>query len=527
MQQNIPPTSGGFPPSSRNVEDELLGKWFPRIGALAVVLGAGFGFKYAVDQGWVGPQLRIILGILVSSILIGIGDWTLRRDWSAYAHAITGGGVALMYLTLWAAVGMYELLPPSVGFVCLIGVSGLGCALALRHESQTLALLSVIGGFVNPFVTGASTEMPQGLYLYILTVDLAVVALSFVRPWNLLEKVAFTGSWIVLEVGSGSAAVSLLAATGIFLMFGAVPYARVLLRRGQGVTDFAMVPINGLLFYLAVFTHATGELEGVRGPLTLGLALFFLAGLLVVRRHEGDDAILTTSSGAMSFLLVTLWSPVQLGTDLMALGWAVEALALLAFGLVQRDLRIRAAGWIVLTMSLMSHLTIVVDAPVVSLNDNYGRFVFILLVAAIYMGAYLEHRDGTDDLRDASFVGANALTLLWLSLEVHSAVAYGVAVPDAQDLHFGLSGLWALYASALLAAGIYLRARNIRMISLMVFGVTLAKMALHDLWLLDTLQRLLGFVGIGVLLLACSLMYHRFEGRFTRTEMPEATVTRS
>ncbi len=26
-----------------NIEDELLGKWFPRIGALAVVIGAGFG----------------------------------------------------------------------------------------------------------------------------------------------------------------------------------------------------------------------------------------------------------------------------------------------------------------------------------------------------------------------------------------------------------------------------------------------------------------------------------------------------
>lgn len=510
QSQKAPPSTQGLPPANRNVEDELFGKWFPRIGALALVLGAGFGFKYAIDQGWVGPQLRIMIGLLVSSVLIGIGDWTLKREWSAYAHAITGGGVALMYLTLWAAVGMYELLPPSVGFVCLAGVSGLGCALALRHESQTLAVLSVIGGFVNPFVTGASTDMPQGLYLYILTVDLAVVVLGFVRPWNLLEKIAFTGSWIVLEAGDGSATVSLIAATGIFLMFGAVPYARVLLQRGQGITDLALVPINGLLYYFAIFANATGDLESVRGPVTLGLAAFFLGGLLLVRQRVGEDDVVTTSSAAMSFVFLTLWSPVQLGPDLMALGWTVEAVGLLALGLVHRDLRIRSAGWVVLVMSLMVQMVAVITTPDGSVNDHYGRFVFVGLIAAAYVGAHLEHRDGTFDLRDIAIVLGNGLSILWLSLEVYAAVSYGAVVTDAQDLHFGLSGIWGLYASALLAVGIYFKARLVRMMSLVLFAVTLGKMAVHDLWLLDTLQRLMGFVGIGVLLLACSLMYHRF-----------------
>ena len=510
MQRDIPQRDF---PQPRNVEDELFGKWFPRIGALALVLGAGFGFKYAVDQGWVGPSLRIMLGILLSSVLIGIGDWTLRREWSAYAHAITGGGVALMYLTLWAAVGMYDLLPASVGFVCLMGVSGLGCALALRHESQTLALLALVGGFVNPFVTGASADMPQGLYLYILAVDLGVVLLSFVRPWQLLEKVAFVGSWIVLDVGGGSATVSLIAATGIFVMFGALPYARVILRRGQGVTDLALVPINGLLYYFAVFVRATGDLERLRGPLTAGLAAFFLIGMLVVRNHEEDDGIVTTTSGAMSLIFLTLWSPVQLGSELMALGWAIEAVALFGVALVRRDPRIHMAGWLVASMAMLTQLVALSVSPATALNENYGRIVLVLVIGAIYVGAYIENTLGASDTRDLSLTVASGLTLLWLSLEVYSGVSDGGTTPNPQDLHFGLSGVWAMYAALLLGVGVYLRARLARLISLVLFGATLAKMALHDLWLLDTLQRLLGFAGIGVLLLSCSLMYHRFRGR--------------
>jgi uncharacterized membrane protein len=498
-------------PGSEGLEDLLLARWFPRIGALAIVLGAGFGFKYAMDQGWIGPSLRVMLGLLLSSVLIGIGDWTRQKEWTSYASAITGGGVGLMYLTLWAAVGIYDLIPASVGFICLVGVSALGCGLAIRHDSQTLALLAVIGGFVNPFVTGAGSEMPQGLYLYILTVDLAVVVLSFVRPWHVLEKVAFTASWIALEIGQGTPRVSLLAATGIFLMFGALPYVRVLLRKTRGVSDPAFVPINGLIYYFVVFGETTGSLEWLRGPLTLALAAFFLIGTLIANgREEGGDEVVTTSSGAMSFLFITLWSPLQLGVEMMAFGWAVQAVVLLAAALMTGDMRIRAGGWAVAAMSLATQLVYIAGGPDSAVEQNYGRFVLVTLIAAIYLGAFIEHTARSLETRDLAIIGANVLSVLWLSLEVYSAVWHGVATPRTQDLQFGLSGVWALYASALLAVGIYFRSRLARTLSLWLFGLTLVKMALHDLWLLDTLQRLIGFVGIGILLLTSSLLYHRF-----------------
>jgi uncharacterized membrane protein len=498
-----------FASPDRNVEDELIGKWFPRVGALAVVVGAGFGFRYAVDQGWIGLRLRVMLGILLASVLIAIGDWTKKRGWPVYAAAITGGGIGLMYLTLWAAVGVYGLLSASAGFLCLIGVSGLGCALAVRHESQTLALLSIIGGFVNPFITGASAEMPHGLYLYILSIDLAVVALSFLRPWNLLEKVAFISSWIVLEVGAGTPRLSMIAATGIFLMFGVLPYARVLLGRDQGTTDLAMVPINGLLYYFAIFARSTGDFEPYRGLVTLGLAAFFLIGTLVIRGRDRDEYVETTSA-ALAFFFITMWVPVQLGVELIPFGWAIEAVVLLSLAVVHDDERLRIGGWIILVMAGMTELFVVADGPESVLHENYGRFVMIALVAALYIGAYLEHRSQERHTRDLALVAANVVTLGWLSLEVYAAVWYNVVNPRIEDLHFGLSGVWALYAALLLGVGIYFRARGARLMSLVLFGITIVKMALHDLWLLDTLQRLIGFTGIGAILLVCSLTYHRF-----------------
>jgi hypothetical protein len=194
----------------------------------------------------------------------------------------------------------------------------------------------------------------------------------------------------------------------------------------------------------------------------------------------------------------------------MAFGWAVQAVVLLAAALMTGDMRIRAGGWAVAAMSLATQLVYIAGGPDSAVEQNYGRFVLVTLIAAIYLGAFIEHTARSLETRDLAIIGANVLSVLWLSLEVYSAVWHGVATPRTQDLQFGLSGVWALYASALLAVGIYFRSRLARTLSLWLFGLTLVKMALHDLWLLDTLQRLIGFVGIGILLLTSSLLYHRF-----------------
>ncbi len=77
---------------------------------------------------------------------------------------------------------------------------------------------------------------------------------------------------------------------------------------------------------------------------------------------------------------------------------------------------------------------------------------------------------------------------------------------------FAFSTLWALYATALLTAGVVLRSKDLRVLAVVLFGLTVGKMAFSDLWLLETGQRLIGFIGIGGLLLGCSLMFHRFKG---------------
>jgi uncharacterized membrane protein len=71
--------------ASPDFEEDVIGRWFPRLGALALLIGAAFGFKYAVDQGWFGPGVRVTIGFSAGIALVLLGEWTRGREWTAYA----------------------------------------------------------------------------------------------------------------------------------------------------------------------------------------------------------------------------------------------------------------------------------------------------------------------------------------------------------------------------------------------------------------------------------------------------------
>jgi uncharacterized membrane protein len=93
--------------------------------------------------------------------------------------------------------------------------------------------------------------------------------------------------------------------------------------------------------------------------------------------------------------------------------------------------------------------------------------------------------------------------------------------------HATLSVGYALYALVLLAGGIRRRSRLLRVLALVILGGTLAKVMLLDLSRLEAIWRILSFVGLGLLLLAASLLYHKYRRIIFPAEAPPAGAKES
>jgi uncharacterized membrane protein len=124
------------------------------------------------------------------------------------------------------------------------------------------------------------------------------------------------------------------------------------------------------------------------------------------------------------------------------------------------------------------------------------------------------------EARNAMIILANALTVLLLSVEIHAFFDQRALDARADGLSLGvadaslaeqltLSVTWALYAVVLIAIGIRRRYAPARYFAILLFGLTIAKVLLHDIAGLDRFYRMLTVLGVGVLLLVASYLYQR------------------
>ena len=87
-------------------------------------------------------------------------------------------------------------------------------------------------------------------------------------------------------------------------------------------------------------------------------------------------------------------------------------------------------------------------------------------------------------------------------------IAFNFTATLAQDLTYTLG--WAVFAVALLAAGIMLRNQPARIASLALLVVTIFKCFFHDLARLGGLYRVASFVGLAVCLALVALVLQKF-----------------
>jgi uncharacterized membrane protein len=505
-----------------NPEDEarVIGTWMARIGAIALVIGAAFAFKYAVDQGLIGPGARVIIGLFAGLALVSAGEWARKRTWDAWGQAVTAGALGLWYLSVWAAYQLYGLIEPTTALAGFSMITIAGVGLALRHDSEPLAILAIISSFMNPFLIGVLDAAPA--FAYLVVIDCGVVILGTFKRWRSLDRLALILTWFAFAVIPPAGA-------AITVTFGALAFALFLFastrdvfdrREADDPADAMFMVANSVAFVWFALLRVDSQV--VQGMLSAALGATHL-GLAVLARSRQASPAFPSALGVMGASLLALSAPLLFDGPAVPAVWTVQAVALMGAGRAFRSSRMVFAGIVYLAITIGETLALEI-ALVGGYEPQRVLISGISALLAIEVGALaagsrlVADLEETSHLRGPLALGAHAMALLWLTLEVRAAVSpeflpfYEPGAYDevTRNLAFATTAVWAIYGAGALTAGVAFGSRLARFVGVGLIGVVVLKVVTIDFWLLDTLQRTIAFGGLGAMLLALSFLYNRF-----------------
>jgi len=314
------------------------------LGVVVMTVAIGLFLKFGWDQGWFrpSPPIRVVLGVLGGGALLIVGELARRRErYRMLAQILTAGGVSAIYVSAWAAHGLFHLVGGPTAFVLIAATAAFGVGVAVATNGRVVAILSTIGAFLVPVVVELPEQSPTALYFFLVVVTAAVLMVSAFRRWPELGVLTAVGvgvhtaaalqwTWPQTHMVLVDACF-VLVEMGLFL---GVALTFAWRRRQQpGVVELAMLAVVSLAGWGVGLWRLEALGDAVCGVWTLVVLLLEVVAAGVLLKRLGSEERGRLVFVVVAFLLLTAIPPVVWDGPAIPLGWAVEALALALAGL--------------------------------------------------------------------------------------------------------------------------------------------------------------------------------------------------
>ena len=528
-----------------SLESKIGSHWFNRIGILAMLIGMAWFLKMAMDNHWIGPLGRVLIGLVAGAAFIVWSERFRSRGYVFFSYSLKAVGSGTLYLSLWAAFSLYHLMPAGLAFAAMILVTAFNGYMAWVQDAELLALYAIAGGIATPLLVSTGENHEITLFTYVLVLDLAVLILVALRPWSRLLFAAFAGSvmfyagWSSSFYNDDQFARTTFFLACFFLIFAFAPrLVLVDLEDGSRHSNWDILALEvlpvanaalGFIAFYNLFDWFKSDWAGAW--LAVGFAAFYLMLLRLPAwgRLRESPALLSSLHLTAAVVFLTMAIPLKTQGRWLTVGWLAEGAALLwiAARLRQRLLRVLA-----LLCLAMGFAALILDNPPASstpfFNERFGSY--LVGIAVFAFAAWIANRatamEGTDykgtwPLTAAvALLTVNLLILIAVCWEIHSywwTLNWGQnAARWSQQYHqnqmyaqFTYSAWFMIFGAILLAVGFWRRSAFLRWQALVLLAVTIAKVFLFDMSQLAQGYRILSFIGLGALLLAVSFVYQR------------------
>ncbi|MBH5329352.1 DUF2339 domain-containing protein [Eikenella sp. S3360] len=357
-----------------------------KTGIVVLFLGLVFLLRFASERIHVPIEMRY-LGVMGSGLAAAVAGWVLQRRRREYGLILQGFGMAVMYLTVLAAVKLHPLLPSGTAFVLMVALVCAMALMAVRQDAKIMAQVALIGGLAAPMLVSDGSGSHVVLFTYLALLNTGVAAIARFKTWRSLNLIGFVGTLVIaLMWGTSEYTVERFASTEPFLLYHWLLYTLVAclyaLHRREAAEEHP-VPDNADLGELADSLLSHGMIIGaIDGTLLFGTA----AAAFVLQYHmlpEGanslaagaslgfaavytllaawftgsrDFPLLRQALGALSLVFITLAVPLAFEQAATVSLWSLEAALVYIFALRQQRPHTRFLAVVVYVLSLCALL---------------------------------------------------------------------------------------------------------------------------------------------------------------------------
>ena len=327
-----------------------------KVGVVVSVFGLAFLLREAIDRSWLTLPIELRLtGVALAGIAMLVAGLRLRQRRAGYGLSLQGGGIAVFYLTAYAAYAIYGLLPAAIAFTGLVATTALAGVLAIRQDTKSLALLGIVGGFMAPILASDGSGNHVVLFSYYAVLNCAIFAIAWMRAWRSLNVIGFVFTFVIGSAWGYTAwRPDQFATTEPFLvlffaMYALIPvfFARQAPPHIRGFVDGTLVfgvPLVAFTLQIPLVDNFTHGLAWSAAALTLfyaGLAAFMLQRMPDYMRVLGE----AFAGLALVFSVITI--PLVVDSSATSLAWALQGAAMCWLG-CRQDRRLALFAGIVL-----------------------------------------------------------------------------------------------------------------------------------------------------------------------------------
>jgi uncharacterized membrane protein len=554
VQAKVPakPASGfSGKPATPDLESRIGSHWLNRIGIAAVLVGVSYFLKFAFDNNWIGPAGRVAIGLLAGIAIVVWSENFRHRGYRIFSYSLKAVGIGTLYLSLYAAFQVYNLVPGGVAFLMMLAVTAATAVMAWTQDAEILAAFALVGGFTTPMLLSTGQNREVALFSYVVILDLGALALVMFKPWRRLLVLSYAGT-MLLYVGwyssfyeNSQLRLTVGFATLFFAIFAVAPLLGHQAEKGR-LSD-SVPPVLALVNAAGYFLQIYTMYEAVDAKVTAWFALALAAVYVFLSRQTRARAASPQAARTVDLLhlalaigFITVAIPIRLDAHWVTMGWFVEAAVLLWVADRVGSELLNAFAVTALALGV-GRLLLIDNFYVTRPIFNTRMATYAVAIAVLGVVAWYGSRR-TDDLgrRAAalSVIALNVLALIALSREVTDYYTQQMASispygrwnrPDYADWRhlriardFTYSALWMAYGAMLMIIGFWRRSAFVRWQALVLIAFTILKVFLYDVSELDRGYRIVSFIVLGALLLAISFVYQRDWLKLSNRKSPEA-----